>query len=404
MANLRISQLPELITPGSNDFLAIVDTATNVTKKIKKSNLIAGIGTGTVTSVSIVTANGISGSVSNPSTTPAITLTLGAITPTSVNGITLIGASTPTLTVTGTTAVSGTNTGDITIAGENYLTLVGQVLTANAVNLAGTNVTGTLPLTKGGTGQITANLALNALLPSQGGNSGKFLQTNGTNTSWVTVSSGTGDVVGPSSATDNAVARFDGTTGKLIQNSAVTISDTGNITTAGSFNGNFLTLGTGTLTLNSYTITVFGSGSLSGTNTGDQFLFKTIAVAGASSFSALSATDTLRFAEGNNITITTDPTTNTVRIDSIPGALGVEGLTGAVNGSNTVFTVVHIPAFITVQGQVMIDGDGFTRSGLTITFDNAPQTGNSLHNFFNEASTNVALDGYYVGTISAITT
>jgi hypothetical protein len=44
----------------------------------------------------------------------------------------------------------------------------------------------------------------------------------------------TGDVVGPASSTDNAVARFDGTTGKIIQNSAVTIADTtGDITTAG---------------------------------------------------------------------------------------------------------------------------------------------------------------------------
>jgi hypothetical protein len=40
----------------------------------------------------------------------------------------------------------------------------------------------------------------------------------------------TGDVTGPVSSTDNAVARFDGTTGKIIQNSAVTISDTGAIT------------------------------------------------------------------------------------------------------------------------------------------------------------------------------
>ena len=38
----------------------------------------------------------------------------------------------------------------------------------------------------------------------------------------------TGDVVGPSSATDNAIARFDTTTGKLIQNSLVTIDDSGN--------------------------------------------------------------------------------------------------------------------------------------------------------------------------------
>jgi hypothetical protein len=39
----------------------------------------------------------------------------------------------------------------------------------------------------------------------------------------------TGDVNGPSSATDNAIVRFDGTTGKLIQNSNVIISDAGDV-------------------------------------------------------------------------------------------------------------------------------------------------------------------------------
>lgn len=38
-----------------------------------------------------------------------------------------------------------------------------------------------------------------------------------------------GDVIGPSGATANAITRFDGTTGKLIKNSVVTIDDTGNI-------------------------------------------------------------------------------------------------------------------------------------------------------------------------------
>jgi len=38
-----------------------------------------------------------------------------------------------------------------------------------------------------------------------------------------------GDVSGPSSSTDNAVARFDGTDGKSIQSSAVTIDDDGSI-------------------------------------------------------------------------------------------------------------------------------------------------------------------------------
>jgi hypothetical protein len=39
-----------------------------------------------------------------------------------------------------------------------------------------------------------------------------------------------GDVIGPASSTDEAIARFDGTTGKLLQNSGVTISNTGSIT------------------------------------------------------------------------------------------------------------------------------------------------------------------------------
>jgi hypothetical protein len=39
-----------------------------------------------------------------------------------------------------------------------------------------------------------------------------------------------GDVVGPTGATDNAVARYDLTTGKLLQNSLVLIGDTGSVT------------------------------------------------------------------------------------------------------------------------------------------------------------------------------
>jgi len=88
---------------------------------------------GTVTTVSVSTANGVSGSVSNPSSTPAITITLGAITPSSVNGLTLTSATTgftiaggttsKTLTVALDASVSGTNTGD-NAANSNYSSLV----------------------------------------------------------------------------------------------------------------------------------------------------------------------------------------------------------------------------------------------------------------------------------------
>ena len=45
-----------------------------------------------------------------------------------------------------------------------------------------------------------------------------------------------GDVTGPSSASDNAITRYDGTTGKLIQDSSVTLDDTGNIENVNSIN------------------------------------------------------------------------------------------------------------------------------------------------------------------------
>ena len=52
------------------------------------------------------------------------------------------------------------------------------------------SVASPIPIADGGTGQAIANAAFNALAPSQGGNNGKVLQTDGTNTSWQTPSGG----------------------------------------------------------------------------------------------------------------------------------------------------------------------------------------------------------------------
>jgi hypothetical protein len=51
-----------------------------------------------------------------------------------------------------------------------------------------------------------------------------------------------GDVVGPASATDNAVARYDTTTGKLLQNSLVIIGDTGSVTGVNALTAESLTV------------------------------------------------------------------------------------------------------------------------------------------------------------------
>lgn len=65
-----------------------------------------------------------------------------------------------------------------------------------------------------------------------------------------------GDVVGPATATDNAIARFDLTTGELIQNSTVLIDDNGNITGPLSINmadGTAVTVAAGRLWYNATT-------------------------------------------------------------------------------------------------------------------------------------------------------
>lgn len=53
-----------------------------------------------------------------------------------------------------------------------------------------------LPLTSGGTGQTTANAAFNALAPSQASASGKYLKSDGTNTSWDQIDISTADITG----------------------------------------------------------------------------------------------------------------------------------------------------------------------------------------------------------------
>lgn len=70
----------------------------------------------------------------------------------------------------------------------------GLAFTGGPVTTSGTiTASGTLAIASGGTGQTTAPNAINALLPSQGGNSGKVLGTNGTVASWV-AGGGTGTV------------------------------------------------------------------------------------------------------------------------------------------------------------------------------------------------------------------
>lgn len=117
-----------------------------------------GSGSGTVTSFSCVTANGVSCSVATATTTPAATFTLGAITPTTVNGLT-ISTSTGTLTIANSKVLTASNT--LTLTGTDGSTAAfgaGGTVAYTNVNqswTAGQAVTPTASGTQSAAGTLT---------------------------------------------------------------------------------------------------------------------------------------------------------------------------------------------------------------------------------------------------------
>ena len=176
---------------------------------------------GTVTSVSgtspIVVATG--------TTTPAITLSTVPVGSGGTGATTLTGY----LLGSGTSAV----TASATIPG----TAISGNITGNAAN-----VTGTVALANGGTGAATATAAITALLPSQAGDAGQVLTTNGTLASWSAASAGT--VTSVSGTSPIVVAT--GTTTPAITLSTVPVASGG--TGATTLTGYLLGAGTSAVT------------------------------------------------------------------------------------------------------------------------------------------------------------
>lgn len=181
--NNVLSTSPTLVTPALGTPSAAV--LTNATG-LPISTGVSGLGTGIATFLATPSSANLSAAVTDETGTGALVFT---------NSPTLV---TPAL---GTPSAA--------------------VLT-NATGLPlTTGVTGLLPVANGGTGTATPSLVGSATLVVTG---------TWPNQTLTAVGSGFGDVAGPASSTDNAMTRFDGTTGKLVQNSLVTVADDGAIT------------------------------------------------------------------------------------------------------------------------------------------------------------------------------
>jgi hypothetical protein len=136
----------------------------------------------------------------------------GRLTTASNTTIPDAGSSSKGLVTTGTQIFAGNKTFNGSIISNTSILLTDPGIGANTITIQSPTLsTGSYSLT----------------LPVDDGTSNQVLTTNGSGVlSWT---SGSGDVIGPGVATDNAIARFDSTTGKLIQNSGITIDDSDNI-------------------------------------------------------------------------------------------------------------------------------------------------------------------------------
>lgn len=215
---------------------------------------------------------------------------------------------------------------------------------------------------------------------------------------------------GTSSSDDNTIinAAFDPITRRLLTDAATRGSVTSiSVVTANGVSGSVanptttpaITLVLGAITPSTVngvtlsgsstpTLTVTGTTTVSGANTGDQPLFKTISVSGQSNIVADSPVDTLTLVGANGLVITTDAFSDTITLTAptIPTTGVLWEVLGTGDGSTTVFTAIHSPNWITIAGQTVVNGGGVTLSGtnnLTVTFDSAPTLGQPLLNFYN---------------------
>lgn len=177
-------------------------------------------GAGTVTSVSVVSANGFAGTVATATVTPAITISTTITGVLKGNGTAISAATSGTDYSAGTNALatgilkSTTTTGGLTIASAGDFPTLNQNTTGNATTATtATNLAGG----SGGTIPYQSSAGTTAMLAN--GSAGQVLQSNGTTLAPTWVAAGAGDMVLASVQTVTGAKTFGtigGAVGKLI--------------------------------------------------------------------------------------------------------------------------------------------------------------------------------------------
>lgn len=331
--------------------------------------------TGTVTSVSVTTANGVSGTVATSTTTPAITLSLGAITPSTVNGLTFTAAATgftiaggttsKTLTVSNTLTFSGTDTSTLNIGGGGTLgsaaftaSTAYQASNTNLTSVAGLSFVSTsfVKMTAAGTFALDTNTYYLSSNPSG------YTANLGTVTSVAALTLGT-------TGTDLSSSVATNTTTPVITLNVPTASATnrGALSSAdwSTFNGKQAAI--------SLTTTGSSGAATFATNTLNIPNYTLAGLGGQASSTNLTSLSGLSFVSTSFVKMTAAGTfaldTNTYYLSSNPS--GYTNNTGTVTGTGTANSVVKFTSTTAIGNGIATDnGTTFAISGaLTATGD-----------------------------------
>ena len=240
-------------------------------------------------------------------------------------------------------------------------------------------LTGTIDIANGGTGQTTANAAFNALVPSQTGNTGKYLTTDGTDTSWATNPLGTVTSVNLTASTGISVSG-----GPITTSGSITVTNTAPDQTV------VLNSGTGISTSGTYpNFTVTNTAPdqtvsiASGTGISTSGTYPAFTVTNTGVTSAVAGTGISVSSGTGAVTVTNTAPDQTVAIASGTGI--------SVSGTYPNFTVTNTSP--SSGGTVTSVGLTSSASSLAITKTPITSSGNIGINYAGIASQYVRGDG-----------